>query len=74
MCVCAVCVCVCVVCVCVSGDKYMVADCGGGTVDLTVHQIEQPQGTLKELYKASGTTSALKLQHTPRKRSLFHDL
>ncbi|KAF0039128.1 hypothetical protein F2P81_009612 [Scophthalmus maximus] len=32
----------------------MVADCGGGTVDLTVHQIEQPQGTLKELYKASG--------------------
>lgn len=34
----------------------MVADCGGGTVDLTVHQIEQPQGTLKELYKASGTS------------------
>lgn len=39
------------------GDKYMVADCGGGTVDLTVHQIEQPQGTLKELYKASGETN-----------------
>uniref|UniRef100_A0A8C5H538 Heat shock protein 12B n=1 Tax=Gouania willdenowi TaxID=441366 RepID=A0A8C5H538_GOUWI len=36
------------------GDRYVVADCGGGTVDLTVHQIEQPQGTLKELYKASG--------------------
>ncbi|RXN35418.1 heat shock 70 kDa 12B [Labeo rohita] len=36
------------------GDRYIVADCGGGTVDLTVHQIEQPQGTLKELYKASG--------------------
>uniref|UniRef100_A0A3Q2YVL0 Heat shock protein 12B n=1 Tax=Hippocampus comes TaxID=109280 RepID=A0A3Q2YVL0_HIPCM len=36
------------------GDKYIVADCGGGTVDLTVHQIERPQGTLKELYKASG--------------------
>ncbi|MGH0134569.1 UNVERIFIED_CONTAM: hypothetical protein FKN15_031040 [Acipenser sinensis] len=35
-------------------DRYIVADCGGGTVDLTVHQIEQPQGTLKELYKASG--------------------
>lgn len=32
----------------------MVADCGGGTVDLTVHQLEQPHGTLKELYKASG--------------------
>lgn len=42
-------------CMCVVvGDKYIVADCGGGTVDLTVHQIEQPQGTLKELYKASG--------------------
>ncbi|XP_006010284.1 heat shock 70 kDa protein 12B [Latimeria chalumnae] len=37
-----------------AGDRYVVADCGGGTVDLTVHQIEQPQGTLKELYKASG--------------------
>ncbi|KAG9345806.1 hypothetical protein JZ751_008951 [Albula glossodonta] len=38
----------------VESDRYIVADCGGGTVDLTVHQIEQPQGTLKELYKASG--------------------
>ncbi|XP_033839907.1 heat shock 70 kDa protein 12B isoform X2 [Periophthalmus magnuspinnatus] len=37
-----------------TGDRYVVADCGGGTVDLTVHQIEQLQGTLKELYKASG--------------------
>ncbi|XP_072310783.1 heat shock 70 kDa protein 12B isoform X2 [Eucyclogobius newberryi] len=37
-----------------TGDRYVVADCGGGTVDLTVHQVEQPQGTLKELYKASG--------------------
>lgn len=37
-----------------AGDQYIVADCGGGTVDLTVHQIEKPQGTLKELYKASG--------------------
>ncbi|XP_056407812.1 heat shock 70 kDa protein 12B isoform X4 [Hyla sarda] len=36
------------------GDRYIVADCGGGTVDLTVHQIEQLEGTLKELYKASG--------------------
>ncbi|XP_077334237.1 heat shock 70 kDa protein 12B [Lithobates pipiens] len=37
-----------------AGDRYIVVDCGGGTVDLTVHQIEQPEGTLKELYKASG--------------------
>uniref|UniRef100_A0A4W5RAX3 Heat shock 70 kDa protein 12A n=1 Tax=Hucho hucho TaxID=62062 RepID=A0A4W5RAX3_9TELE len=36
------------------GDRYVVVDCGGGTVDLTVHQIQLPQGHLKELYKASG--------------------
>lgn len=47
-------VCLCTLC---AGDRYIVADCGGGTVDLTVHQIEQPQGTLKELYKASGTNT-----------------
>ena len=44
------------VCVCV-GDRYVVVDCGGGTVDLTVHQIRLPEGHLKELYKASGTCS-----------------
>lgn len=31
----------------------MVVDCGGGTVDLTVHELED-QGTLKELHKVSG--------------------
>lgn len=45
---------VCVPTLAVTGDRYVVADCGGGTVDLTVHQLEQPHGTLKELYKASG--------------------
>uniref|UniRef100_A0A8C7F8W2 Heat shock 70 kDa protein 12A n=1 Tax=Oncorhynchus kisutch TaxID=8019 RepID=A0A8C7F8W2_ONCKI len=35
-------------------DRYVVVDCGGGTVDLTVHQIQLPEGHLKELYKASG--------------------
>lgn len=35
------------------GVTYIVADCGGGTVDLTLHQI-QKNGKLKELYKASG--------------------
>ena len=35
------------------GVKYIVADCGGGTVDLTLHQMED-EGRLKELYKASG--------------------
>lgn len=36
-----------------SGTRYIVVDCGGGTVDLTVHEMEEG-GTLKELYKASG--------------------
>ena len=35
------------------GMKYLVADCGGGTVDLTVHELED-HGKLKELYKATG--------------------
>uniref|UniRef100_A0A671KR85 Heat shock 70 kDa protein 12A n=1 Tax=Sinocyclocheilus anshuiensis TaxID=1608454 RepID=A0A671KR85_9TELE len=39
---------------CSLGDRYVVVDCGGGTVDLTVHQIRMPEGHLKELYKASG--------------------
>lgn len=36
-----------------AGTRYIVVDCGGGTVDLTVHEMEDA-GTLKELYKASG--------------------
>ena len=35
------------------GMKYLVADCGGGTVDLTIHQLEE-HGRLQELYKATG--------------------
>ena len=35
------------------GMRYLVADCGGGTVDLTVHELEG-KGRLKELYKATG--------------------
>ncbi|CAC5415252.1 unnamed protein product [Mytilus coruscus] len=35
------------------GNKYIVLDCGGGTVDITVHQVQQDK-TLKELFKASG--------------------
>lgn len=38
----------------IPGDKYVVVDSGGGTVDLTVHQIRLPEGHLKELYKATG--------------------
>ena len=35
------------------GMRYLVADCGGGTVDLTIHELEE-KGELKELYKATG--------------------
>ena len=35
------------------GMRYLVADCGGGTVDLTVHELDEG-GKLKELYKATG--------------------
>ena len=32
----------------------MVVDCGGGTVDITVHEIINNEGHLKELFKATG--------------------
>lgn len=32
----------------------MVVDCGGGTVDITVHEMEAKHGNLTELYKATG--------------------
>lgn len=35
------------------GVCYLVADCGGGTVDLTVHQVSE-KGQLRELFKATG--------------------
>ena len=36
------------------GTRYIVVDCGGGTVDITVHELDNKMGTLKELYKATG--------------------
>ncbi len=36
------------------GTRYIVVDCGGGTVDITVHELDNKIGTLKELYKATG--------------------
>jgi len=38
------------------GVRYMVVDIGGGTVDITFHE-RQPNGKLKELYKANGDDS-----------------
>lgn len=32
----------------------MVVDCGGGTVDITVHELCGQRATLRELHKASG--------------------
>jgi len=38
-----------------AGTRYMVVDCGGGTVDITVHEMEnESAGNLRELYKAAG--------------------
>ncbi|XP_038163757.1 heat shock 70 kDa protein 12A-like [Cyprinodon tularosa] len=35
------------------GTQYIVVDCGGGTIDITVHEVLKG-GALKELHKASG--------------------
>ncbi|OWF53935.1 heat shock 70 kDa protein 12B-like [Mizuhopecten yessoensis] len=35
------------------GTKYMVLDAGGGTIDITVHQVQKNE-TIKEIHKASG--------------------
>ncbi|KAK3094819.1 hypothetical protein FSP39_006636 [Pinctada imbricata] len=37
----------------ITGTRYMVVDCGGGTVDITVHEVNTG-GKLTELYRASG--------------------
>jgi len=38
----------------VTGTRYMVVDCGGGTVDITVHEIQSSDGTLVEVHRATG--------------------
>uniref|UniRef100_A0A3Q3B0F2 Heat shock 70 kDa protein 12A n=1 Tax=Kryptolebias marmoratus TaxID=37003 RepID=A0A3Q3B0F2_KRYMA len=53
------------------GDRYVVMDCGGGTVDLTVHQIRLPEGHLKELYKASGIKPRNYLVLPPKRLRLW---
>jgi hypothetical protein len=34
--------------------RYMVVDCGGGTVDVTVHELDSIDERLRELHKAAG--------------------
>ena len=36
------------------GGSYMVVDCGGGTVDITVHEISTDGQQLREVFKATG--------------------
>ncbi|XP_045204844.2 heat shock 70 kDa protein 12A-like [Mercenaria mercenaria] len=36
-----------------SGTRYLILDCGGGTVDVTVHEVLE-DNNLKELHKATG--------------------
>ncbi|XP_069130594.1 heat shock 70 kDa protein 12B-like [Argopecten irradians] len=36
-----------------AGSKYLVLDAGGGTIDITVHQVQE-DGSLKEIHKANG--------------------
>jgi hypothetical protein len=38
----------------IPGTRYMVVDCGGGTVDITVHELSSDNCSLIELYKATG--------------------
>lgn len=58
----------------VLGDKYVVVDSGGGTVDLTVHQIRLPEGHLKELYKATGEPEEMRKMANLVTRELFSSL
>ena len=37
-----------------TGTRYMIVDCGGGTVDITVHEMDAKSGKLHEIYKATG--------------------
>ncbi|CAI5677989.1 unnamed protein product [Oreochromis niloticus] len=50
------------------GTHYMVVDCGGGTIDITVHEVLDG-GELKELQKASGNN--LGGQNVDRKYKQF---
>ncbi|XP_035678978.1 heat shock 70 kDa protein 12A-like [Branchiostoma floridae] len=36
-----------------AGTRYMVVDCGGGTVDITMHEV-RPDNRVKEVYAATG--------------------
>ena len=57
------------------GSQYMVVDCGGGTVDVTIHEVLSGGG-LKEVEAASGDAMgsvAVDLQFKQLLRKIFGD-
>jgi molecular chaperone DnaK (HSP70) len=38
----------------VAGTRYIIVDCGGGTVDITVYELDSLSNMLSELHTASG--------------------
>lgn len=57
------------------GTQYIVVDCGGGTIDITVHEVLEG-GALKELHKASGSDLGGQIVDTKFKeflREIFSD-
>lgn len=41
------------------GNRYVVVDCGGGTVDITVHEVEDDKGKLREIYFGGGAFGSI---------------
>ena len=52
----------------------MVVDCGGGTVDITVHEITSTEGQLKELFKATGGPYGSVSKYIGMRGDIFHSL
>lgn len=52
----------------------MVVDCGGGTVDITVHEVSNKEGHIKEVFKATGGPYGSTSMAKPFKTNLRVDL
>lgn len=60
-----------------TGTRYIVVDCGGGTVDITAHEMDSTRGDLHEIYKATGGphgSVGLSVCICNRKASLKHSV